>query len=91
MTLRPEQKKLLRDALVAALAVASPLSLPLPTLRGAAKAAGFAIEEADLLPHLKYLVDTGFARQQAERLSAAVQRWEVTAEGTEYAEREGLV
>jgi len=91
MTLRPEQKKMLRDSLVAALAVPPAVSLPLATLLLAARAAGFHLTGEELLPHLKYLCGLGLAREQEEKLSAAVKRWEITAEGTEFAEREGLV
>lgn len=88
----PEQNQMLRDALVAALVVSSPLSLPLGTLRMTAKAAGFHVEEAALLGHIDYLVKKGLAKvnEPAKKLSAVV-RWESTAEAVDYCEAEGLV
>ena len=88
--MKPEQKKLLRDALVAALVTMAPLSLPLATLQGAAKAAGFSLSEADLLREMDYLVKSGMASVKTERLSAGVTRWEATAEAVNYAEAEGI-
>ena len=86
-----EQKKLLRDALMAALVTANPLTLPIGTLRNAAKAAGFKVEDAVLEGHLEYLVDSGLLQVKTERLSKGVVRWKATAEGVDYAEGEGLV
>lgn len=88
--MKPEQKKLLRDALVAALVTMAPLSLPLATLQGTAKAAGFTIADADLLREMDYLVKSGIAATKSERLSAGVTRWEATAEAVNYAEAEGI-
>ena len=86
-----EQKKLLRDALVAALVAAAPLSLPLATLKNAAKAAGFRVDDDELAQHLHYLTGKNLALVKPEALSAGVKRWEATAEAVDYAEAEGLV
>ena len=86
-----EQKKLLRDALMAALVTAAPVSLPLSTLKSTARAAGFKVDEDELEAHLHYLTEKELIRQKKERVSAAVKRWEPTAAGIEYAEEEGLV
>lgn len=86
-----EQKKLLRDALLASLVTMSPQTLPLATLHGAARAAGFKITDPELLQHIDYLVESGLATERKERLSAGVKRWKCTAEAVEYCESEGLV
>jgi hypothetical protein len=85
-----EQKKLLRDALIASLVAAAPVSLPLSTLMGAAKSAGFVIDAATLEAHLGYIVGKGLAEIRTERLSAGVKRWAVTSDGVDYAEAEGI-
>lgn len=88
--MKPEQKKLLRDALVAGLVASAPVSLPIATLMGVARSAGFKIDEAELESHLSYIVGKGLAQVSTERLSAGVKRWASTAEGVDYAEAEGL-
>ena len=87
----PEQKKLFRDALLAALVTAAPLSLPAATLKGAARAAGFRTDDAELARELDYLVKSGLAIETAAKLSAGARRWSSTAAAVEYAESEGLV
>ena len=87
----PEQKQMLRDALLAALVVSSPLSLPFATLRMTARAAGFSIDDTDLARHLDYLVKSNLAETKTERLSAGVTRWQSTAAGVDYCEGAGLV
>lgn len=88
--MNPEQKKLLRDALVAALVAANPVSLPLETLRGAARSAGFSIDATTVEAEMHYLIGKGLAEPRSEELSAGVKRWIVTSAGVDYAEREGL-
>lgn len=83
---------MLRDALVAALVVSSPLSLPLGTLRMTAKAAGFNVDDATLAANIDYLVKKGLAQvKEAPKKLSAVVRWEATAEAVDYCEAEGLV
>ncbi len=91
MNLNPEQKKILRDALIAALVVANPLSLPIATLSAMAKNAGFPLDVTALEAHLDYLEQKGFAQVIKQRVSAAARRWKATAEAVDYAESEGLV
>lgn len=87
----PEQKQLLRDALVAALVASAPYSLPLATLKGAAMAAGFKLTDAEVEQHLDYLTKSGMASLSTARsLSAGVQRWETTADGVNYCEANDL-
>lgn len=88
--MKAEQKKLLRDALVASLVAAAPVSLPLATLMGAARSAGFRIDEDELEAHLGYIEGKGLTRVTRETLSAGVRRWEATSDGVDYAESEGL-
>lgn len=87
----PEQKKLLRDALLASLVTMAPLSLPAATLKNAARAAGFRLAEEELARELDYLVGKDLVETKAEELSAGVTRWKATAAATDYCEREGLV
>ena len=86
----PEQKQMLRDSLLAALVVSSPLSLPLGTLQMKARAAGFIIDLATLESHIDYLVEKGLAQMNRGELSAAVRRWKATAAATDYCEANGL-
>ena len=57
----PDQKQLLRDALVATLAMAGDLGCNLATLRNAAKAAGFVVGENEAMLHLTYITGKGYA------------------------------
>lgn len=82
---------MLRDSLLAALVVSSPLSLPLGTLRMTARAAGFVIDDEALAAHLDYLVKKDLARIKTEVLSAGAKRWECTAAAVDYCEGAGLV
>lgn len=86
-----EQKKLLRDALLAALVTMAPLSLPAATLKNAARAAGFRLEDDELARELDYLAGKGLAEEKTEELSAGAKRWKATAAAVDYCEREGLV
>ncbi len=88
--MKPEQKKLLRDALVAGLVTSTPVSLPIGTLMGLARSAGFKMDEAELEAHLSYIVGKGLAQVTTERLSAGVRRWSSTSDAVDYAEAEGL-
>ena len=89
--MNPEQKQMLRDSLLAALVVSSPLSLPLGTLKMTARAAGFKIEDATLEAHVDYLVEKGLAQMARNELSAGVRRWKATGAATDYCEANGLV
>ena len=87
----PEQKELLRDALVTALVLQSPLSLPVGTLQGVARAAGFRIDAEELDREIQYLVEKGMAEKMPVKLSAGVKRWKSTAAAVDYCEEKGLV
>ena len=87
----PEQKEMLRDALLASLAVSFPLSLPLATLRMAARAAGFNIDDAALSSHVGYLVGKDLAETSSAKLSTAVTRCKATAAGIDYCESARLI
>jgi len=89
--MNPLQKKLLRDALLAGLATAAPVTLPIGTLAALGREAGFRIQEEELESHLAYLVSKGLVLVKQERLSAGVKRWEITGDGVDYAEGAGLV
>ena len=85
-----DQKQMLRDALVAALVAAAPVSLPLATLRMAAKAAGFHLTDEELEANLDYVVKKDFAEITTAALSKAVRRWKSTAAAVDYCEENGL-
>jgi len=88
----PEQRKLLRDALVTALVtMGSQIGLNLATLKGAARAAGFVLDDEALAREIDYIVKRGLAELKPVKLSAGVQRWTCTADAVEYCEAEGLV
>lgn len=89
--MNPEQKQLLRDALVAALATMGDLGCNLATLRGTARAAGFVINDNETMLHLSYIKGKGLAEQSTASLSAAACRWKITAAGTDYAEANLLI
>lgn len=87
----PEQKQLLRDALLTGLVDALPFSLPLATLRGIAKAAGFEMDALPLTAQLEYLTGKALVEVSRSDLSAGVQRWKATAAAVEYCEANHLV
>ena len=89
----PDQRKLLRDALVTALVTMgrSQIGLNLATLKGAARAAGFLLDDEALARELDYLVQRGLAAEKPVKLSAGAKRWISTADAFEYCEAEGLV
>jgi len=87
----PEQRKILRDALVKALVALAPLSISADTLKGTAKAAGFLLDDAALDREIDYICQRGLATEKSVKLSAGVRRWKATADAIEYCEAEGLV
>ncbi len=88
----PEQKKLLRDALLAALVSTAPGTLPFAGLKAAARNMGFkTISDEDLSREMDYLVKRGMVACTPDPMSKAVMRYESTAEATDYCEAEGLV
>jgi hypothetical protein len=87
----PEQKKLLRDALLAALVVTAPLTMPYARLKAAAREMGFRPEDAELEREIDYLHKRGFLTITADPMSAGIRRYGSTAAATDYCEAEGLV
>ena len=87
----PDQKKMLRDALLAALVISAPLSLPFARLKAAAKAMAFELPDDELAREIDYLVKSGLVTVKAETLSAGAKRYESTAKATDYCESEGIV
>lgn len=88
----PEQKKMLRDALLAALVATAPGTLPFAGLRAAARAMGFAaLPDGELAREIDYLIKRGLATSAPDPISAAVTRYSATAAATDYCETEGLV
>jgi hypothetical protein len=85
------QRALLRQHLLAALAAASPVSVPLATLEQQTRIAGFRLPDGTVEAELAYLVGKGLAQEDRHGLSAALVRWRITAAGTDMAEAEGLI
>ena len=92
MKLTPDQIQLLRDGIVAICAAAGSTGMPIRGVLGNLRAYGFAnLTEADADAHLHFLVSDGKLTVGAQAMSAAVKRWTITADGTRYAEANGLL
>ncbi len=87
----PEQRLLLRHALLRQLAAAAPASLPLATLQQGATLAGFSLEEERLRAELDYLAGKNLAALTPAALSAGLLRVALTSAGRDYLEAEKLV
>ncbi len=89
--MNPEQKLLLRHALLRQLAAAAPASLPPATLRHGAALAGFRLDEAQLQAELDYLAGKNLLEIVPAALSRALPRARLTAAGRDYLEGENLL
>lgn len=86
-----EQKKMLRDAILAALVSTAPGTMPWAGIKAAAKAFGFRLPDEELAREVDYLAKRGFLTITPDPMSKAVMRYESTAEATDYCETEGLI
>ena len=87
----PEQKLLLRHALLRQLAAAAPASLPPATLLHGAALAGFRLDEPQLQVELDYLAGKNLLAIVPAALSRALPRARLTAAGRDYLEEENLL
>jgi hypothetical protein len=86
----PEQRLLLRHALLRQLAAAAPASLPLATLQQGAALAGFTLGDDLLRVELDYLAGKGLAAMASATLSPALVRVVLTSAGRDYLEAQSL-
>jgi hypothetical protein len=86
----PEQRLLLRHALLRQLAAAAPASLPPATLLHGAALAGFRLTEDQLRVELDYLAGKKLLRLVPAALSPALPRARLSAAGRDYLEAENL-
>jgi hypothetical protein len=86
----PEQRLLLRHALLRQLAAAAPASLPLATLQQGTALAGFSLSDDLLRVELDYLAGKGLATLASAALSPALVRVVLTSAGRDYLEAQSL-
>jgi hypothetical protein len=87
----PEQRLLLRHAILRQLAAAAPASLPPATLLHGAQLAGFRIHEDALAAELDYLAGKNLLQLTPAALSPGLPRARLTAPGRDYLESEHLI
>ena len=87
----PEQRLLLRHALLQQLAAAAPATLPPATLRHGAALAGFPLEPDQLQTELDYLAGKNLLALAPSALSAGLLRARLTPAGRDYLESEHLL
>ena len=87
-----EQLGLLRIAILRALLKAEPLSLPFATIHDFALDAGFGdLTHTALAAELSHLVKKGWVDPKENSFSPGQKRWEISADGRDEMERQGLV
>jgi hypothetical protein len=89
--MNPEQRLLLRHAILRQLAAAAPAALPPATLLHGVALAGFRIDEALLQTELAYLADKYLLEIAPAALSHGLPRARLTAPGRDYLEAEHLL
>jgi hypothetical protein len=87
----PEQRLLLRHALLRQLAAAAPATLPPATLLHGAALAGWVLAPAELATELAYLAGKGLAQLTPAALSPGLTRAHLTPAGRDYLEAENLL
>jgi hypothetical protein len=85
-----EQKRILRDSILLQLHAVRPGKLSVLSVRHGLTVRAFHLSDAEVEAELEYLEQRGFVKAQADRVSAALTRWGLTAEGVEYLETERL-
>ncbi len=92
MKLSDEQTGILRNSLIAQIASAGTIGLPLSTLMLGVKHAGFGrMEEGEVMVHLDYLEIEEMVRVSGNAVAARLKRWFITKQGMRHAEENGLV
>jgi hypothetical protein len=87
----PEQRLLLRHALLRQLAAAAPATLPPSTLQHGAALAGFPLNPDQLQTELDYLAGKNLLALAPSTLSAAFTRAALTPAGRDYLEAHHLL
>jgi hypothetical protein len=83
-------RELFRQNLVAQLAAAGAVGLKPAMLKIGAKVGGFEPTDQQLDDELVYLQDKGFVAPVDRAISPEMKRWRITADGRDYAAKEGL-
>ncbi len=84
------QRELFRHAILLQLEAAQPASLPLETLYHGLKLTGYSIAIPKLESELQYLEDKSLLKRITPTLSSALFRFQLTAQGRDYLESQGL-
>ena len=87
----PEQKELLRHAILLQLEAASPASLPADTILQGVKLAGHRIGSEILSKELQYLGGKELLREALKTITKSARRYLLTAAGIDYLEEQGLI
>jgi len=87
----PEQRLLLRHAILLQLAAAAPMSLPPATLLHGVTLAGFHLDDSQLHNELAYLAGKHLLAITPSALSPGLPRALLTADGRDYLEAEHLL
>jgi hypothetical protein len=87
---RALDRELIRDHLVTVLARVAPMGLPAATLAAGLRQAGWPLDNQTIAAELDYLAGKGLILPHVSAVSAALQRWHITAAGREYVEAAGL-
>lgn len=88
--MKPEQREMLRHALLQGADLAKPRALALELARLTAVRFGFRPEDAELEAELAYLTEKGFLAREERAISPALAGWKITAAGRDYLEAQGL-
>ncbi len=87
----PEQKELLRHAILLQLEAASPASLPADTIFQGVKLAGHSIGREILSKEMQYLGGKALLKETQKTITKGARRYQLTADGIDYLEEQGLV
>lgn len=86
-----QQRLQCRNAILLDLEAASPASLPASTIASALRTVHvIPVDAAVLDKHLGYLEGKGLIEKRSSAISAGDARWQLTADGRDYLESEGL-
>ncbi len=91
MTTTIQKRTAIRTALLLQLEAASPVGLPLETLRQGLRLAGFELDASRVAQELDYFVGKHWAEKSASLLNAGHWVFKLSANGRDALESEGLV
>lgn len=81
----PQERQLLRRALVRGLEAADGAGMTIPSLRNVAVMAGHDdVEFSAVARELAYLADKGLIAELAQHISPEIKRWRIVAEGRDW-------